>query len=80
MVQLRPQILKKNGRSEFVILTYREFQAIREMLEDAGDLMTLRRARESDDPSAPGYTLEQVRVKLGLRSRPKPRRKVARPR
>lgn len=78
MVKLRPQILKKNGRSEFVILSYREYQAIRELLEDAEDLRALQEAREADDPAAPGYSLEQVRVRLGLRAPRKARRRAAR--
>jgi hypothetical protein len=77
MIKLHPQILKKNGQGEFVILSFKEFQAIQEMLEDADDLLALRQAREEDDPSAPGYTLEQVRVRLGLTKRRKARRKAA---
>ena len=71
MIKLHPQILKKNGHGEFVILSFKEFQAIQEMLEDADDLLALRQAREEDDPSVPGYTLKQVRMRLGLS---KPRR------
>jgi hypothetical protein len=78
MIKLRPQILKKKGRGEFVILSYEEFQAIQELLEDVDDLAALRRARKQDNPSAPGYTLEQVRVRLGLGGSRKTRRKAAR--
>jgi len=78
MIKLHPQILKKKGRGEFVILSYEEFQAIQELLEDADDLAALRQARKNDNPSASGYTLEQVRMRLGLGGGRKPRRKAAR--
>jgi len=78
MISLHPQILKKNGRGQFVILSYQEYQAVRELLADADDLAALRRARHTDDPSKPGYTLEQVRVRLGLGRARTARRKPAR--
>ncbi len=73
---LHPQILKSNGRGRFVILSYKEFRAIQEMLEDAEDLRDLRAAREADDPSEPSLSLEEVKLRLGLTPR-KPRRKPA---
>jgi len=75
MIKLHPQILKKNGQGEFVILSFKEFQAIQEMLEDADDLLALRQARENDDPSVPGHTLEEVRLRLGLTKPRKTRHK-----
>jgi len=77
MIKLHPQIIKKNGQGQFVILSFKEFQTIQEALEDADDLLALREAREKDDPSKPGYTLEEVRMELGLTKRRKPRRKRA---
>jgi|CXWL01.1.fsa_nt_gi hypothetical protein len=41
-------------------------QSFRESLEDAGDLMALREARERDDPSVPSLSLEKVKARLGL--------------
>lgn len=78
MLKLHPQILKKNGRGQFVILSYEEFQAIQELIEDAEDISALRRAREDDDRSAPGFTLEEVRVRLGLTGKRGRRRKPRR--
>jgi hypothetical protein len=75
MLKLRPKILRRNGRREFVILSYEEFQAIQERLEDAADLLALRQARQEDDASVPGYTLEEVRMELGRRGgRARPRK------
>lgn len=78
MLKLRPQILKKNGRNQFVIISYDEFRAIQEALEDADDLRVLQQAREKDDRSAPGYTLEEVEMRLGLDDKRRRRRKLAR--
>jgi len=74
MINLRPQILKKNGRGEFVILSYKEFLAIQEALEDAADVLALQQAREEEGPSSPRYSLEEVRMRLGL-SKPRKARK-----
>jgi len=74
-LKLWPKILKRNGRRELVFLSYEEFQAIQERLEEATALLTLRPARGEDGPSLPGYPLEQVRLKLGLRpAKLRPRR------
>ena len=78
MLNLHPQILKKNGRGQFVILSFKEFQAIQELLEDADDVAALRRARTEDDPATPGLTLEQVQMQLGLTGPRKPRQENAR--
>ncbi len=44
---LHPQIIKKDGKKEFVILPYEEFIAIKEELENYEDLKDLREAKES---------------------------------
>jgi hypothetical protein len=66
VIDPHPQIPKKNGREEFVILTYKEFQDIQETLEDADDVLALRQARKEEGRSAPRYSLEEVRMRLGL--------------
>jgi hypothetical protein len=68
-MELHPNILEKNGKKEFVVLPYEEFRAMQELLEDAEDLLDLRRikAEEADEPTIPfdevcrqlGYTPEQ---------------------
>jgi len=80
MITLHPQILKKNGREQFVILPYREFQAIQELLEDADDVLALEAARAEDDPRVPRSTLEEVQLRLGLGPPRKSRRKAGRSR
>jgi hypothetical protein len=65
MIELHPEILEKDGKKQFVILTYEEFLAIEQALSDAEDLAALRAAKK-DDHDAPGASLEQVVDELGL--------------
>ena len=53
MIELHPKVLKKNGKSEFVILPYEEFVALQEVLAEAADLTDLRAAvrEEGSDPT-----------------------------
>ncbi|MGI8603264.1 MAG: type II toxin-antitoxin system Phd/YefM family antitoxin [Verrucomicrobiales bacterium] len=65
MIELHPEILKKNGKCEFVVLPYEEFIALQELLADAQDLTDLREAvkEEGDAPSA---SLDELKSELGL--------------
>jgi len=65
MIELHPQILRKNGKNEFVVLPYEEFEALQAILADAEDLLELRRAK-NDDTAAPSLSLQDVRRELGL--------------
>jgi hypothetical protein len=55
MIELHPEILKKNGRDEFVVLPYEEFTALKDLLDAYEDLLDLRAAKteQQDDPSIP---------------------------
>lgn len=64
-LSLHPQFLSKNGKKEFVVLTYEEFQALEELLADIEDLMDLREAKQEEE-NMPGVPLEAVKQKLGL--------------
>jgi hypothetical protein len=57
--------MKKNGKPEFVVLTYGEFRRLVEALEDARDLRDLRAARKANAGRS-GLTLAQYRKKYGL--------------
>ena len=43
---MKPQVLEKNGKKEFVVLSWDDYMRIQEMLEDYEDLKELRRAKE----------------------------------
>ncbi|MDB9494723.1 hypothetical protein PN477_08845 [Spirulina subsalsa CS-330] len=65
MVQLHPQFLPKDGRTEYVVLPYEEFLALQELLADVEDWEDLQLAKAEDEGS-PRLTLEQVKQELGL--------------
>jgi hypothetical protein len=64
-VKLHPEFLRKNGKTEFVVLPYEEFVALQELLGDAEDLLDLRKAKQQEgtDPTA---SLAEVRKRFGL--------------
>jgi hypothetical protein len=66
MLKLHPEILQKNGKKQFVVLPYEEFLAIQKRLNDADDLLELRKAKrlEARKKSIP---LAKAKAKLGLR-------------
>lgn len=64
MIELHPEILK-NGKSEFVVLPYEEYTALRELLNDYEDLLDLRAAKK-EQPMEPSSSLSEVKRELGL--------------
>nr|VFK77766.1 MAG: Antitoxin Phd_YefM, type II toxin-antitoxin system [Candidatus Kentron sp. SD] len=65
MLTLHPNILEKNGKKEFAVLPYEEFEQITMALADYEDLRDLR-AAEQDEKDAPSIPLAQVRRELGI--------------
>ena len=70
MLKLKPAFLKKNGKTEFVVLTARDFSAIEELIEDALDIRILEKARAEDD-GRPGISLEEMKRRLRMKSKPR---------
>lgn len=64
-MRLHPQIIQKEGRNEFVVLPFEEFEAITDLLETYEDLRELRAAKEqaAGQKSVP---LHEVIAELGL--------------
>nr|VFK25971.1 MAG: hypothetical protein BECKMB1821G_GA0114241_101724 [Candidatus Kentron sp. MB]VFK33772.1 MAG: hypothetical protein BECKMB1821I_GA0114274_10539 [Candidatus Kentron sp. MB]VFK76374.1 MAG: hypothetical protein BECKMB1821H_GA0114242_10549 [Candidatus Kentron sp. MB] len=65
MLTLHPRILEKNGKKEFAVLPYEEFEQITMALADYEDLKDLRAAKR-DEQDAPGTPIAQVRQELGI--------------
>ena len=65
MVTLKPEFLLKNGKKEFVVLSYEEFCSLQEYLADIEDLLDLRKAKkqEADKPSV---SLKVAKKELNL--------------
>lgn len=64
MIELHPEVLKKNGVNEFVILPYDEFVALQKLLAAAEDLTDLREAVRVEG-AAPTISLEELKAELG---------------
>ena len=64
-VELHPNFIEKNGKKEFVVISYDEFIKIKEQLEDYEDLIDLRKAKEKEKDKT-GIKLKDVRKELGL--------------
>ena len=65
MIKLHPEVLKKNGVNEFVILPYDEFVALQKLLADAQDLTDLREAVRVEG-GAPTISHEELKTELGV--------------
>jgi len=65
-MKLHPQILQKEGKNEFVVLPFAEFEAITEILENYEDLRELREAKEQS-AGQKAVPLHEVIAELGLR-------------
>ncbi len=44
-IELHPEFLTQNGEKQFAVLSYQEYVALQEWLEDAEDLLALRDAQ-----------------------------------
>jgi len=67
MVTLHAQIIKKNGKKDYVVLPYEEFLKIQEELEDYDDLRSLREAKETEK-DAPTIGMAKLKKRIGRRT------------
>ncbi|MEZ2230502.1 type II toxin-antitoxin system prevent-host-death family antitoxin [Microcoleus sp.] len=67
MIQLHPEFITKNGKKEFAVIPYEEFEALQELIADLEDLMDLRAAKE-EDANQPSVSLAEVKRLLGLQT------------
>lgn len=65
-MDINPQVIKKKGKKEFVILPYEDFLKIQEELDNYEDLRILREAKEKEG-SAPAVSLKEVKKKLNIK-------------
>jgi hypothetical protein len=65
MITLHPEFLVKNGKKEFVVLPYEEFVGLQESLQDAEDVLELRKAR-IEEADMPSMTLQDAKKEFGL--------------
>jgi PHD/YefM family antitoxin component YafN of YafNO toxin-antitoxin module len=67
MIALHAQIIKKNGKKEYVVIPYEEFLRLQEEIEDYEDLRCLREAKEAEK-DAPTIGTAELRKKIGKRT------------
>jgi hypothetical protein len=65
MLKLHPEILKRKGKKEFVVLPYEEFLELEQLLADARDLVVLRSAKRAER-DAPTIGMAELKRRLGL--------------
>jgi PHD/YefM family antitoxin component YafN of YafNO toxin-antitoxin module len=63
MVASNIQIIKKNGKKEYVVIPYEEFLKVQEELDDYQNLRCLREAKEAEQ-DAPTVSLEELKKQL----------------
>jgi hypothetical protein len=63
MSSLNVQIIKKNGKKEYVVMPYEEFLRVQEELDDYQNLRCLREAKEAEQYS-PTISLEEIKKQL----------------
>lgn len=61
MGTLNIQIIKKNGKKEYVVMPYDEFLRVQEELDDYQNLRCLREAKEAEQ-NAPTISLEDLKT------------------
>ena len=54
-----------DSKTEFVVLPYGEFVGMRELLEDAEDLLLLEQAKR-EDTGKPGVSLDEMMTRFGI--------------
>ena len=64
-MELHPKILEKDGKKEFVILPYEEFERIETELNAYEDLRDLREAKQAEQ-DAETRSLGDVRNEMGI--------------
>jgi hypothetical protein len=64
-IELHPEFLTKNGEKQFAVLSYQEFVALQEWLEDAEDLLYLRTAVK-EEANAPTISLSELEKEFGI--------------
>lgn len=65
MIPLHPEFITKNGKKEFAVISYEEFEALQQFIADMEDLMDLRAAKE-EDANESSVPLAEVKKMLGL--------------
>ncbi len=72
MLKIKPEIWTKHDGEQFVMLTLRDFEKVREMIEDAG-LSKLLEASKKRQAHAGTTSLAEMKELLGMKPSRRPR-------
>ena len=61
-LELHPSFIEREGKREYAVLPYDEFEKLRSFIEDAQDLFAIRQAKAEDDGDY--LTLAEVEARL----------------
>ncbi len=61
-LELHPSFIEREGKREYAVLPYDEFEKLRLFIEDAQDLFAIRQAKAEDDGDY--LTLAEVEARL----------------
>ncbi len=64
MLKTKYDVLVRNGRERFIVIPEKDYEALREQLEDDADFRAIE-ASKKRQAGSPRYTLEQVQRELG---------------
>jgi hypothetical protein len=65
MIELHPEIWERE-KEKYVLLPYEEFITLRDLIEDAQDLLALRNAKQADTNEL-GVSLEDMMNRFGMK-------------
>ncbi|MBI2831223.1 MAG: type II toxin-antitoxin system Phd/YefM family antitoxin [Chloroflexi bacterium] len=68
MAALDIQIIKKNGKKEYVVMPYKEFLKMQEELDDYESLRILREAKRAEK-NASTIGIEELKTRMKIRTR-----------
>ncbi len=63
-MELDAQIIRRDGKEEFAVIPWKQFLELQERLDDAEDLLDLRKARSEDDDARISH--KDAKRKLGI--------------
>jgi PHD/YefM family antitoxin component YafN of YafNO toxin-antitoxin module len=65
MLKTKYDVLVRNGKERFVVVPEKEYQAMRDRIEDEIDFRAIE-ASKKRQANSPRYTLDQIKRELGM--------------
>lgn len=62
---LQPEILRIEGKAQFAVLPWQQYLDLREMIEDAQDVLLIEQAK-TEDAAAESVSLDEALRKFGV--------------